>query len=245
MPDPVTGVTAGASVLSGAMGSRAAKKASQAQERSAAEATALQREMFNRQVELQEPFRQAGLAGQNRLLELLGIGGDATARGYGSAMQPFGMEQFQQDPGYAFRMSEGMKALERTAAARGGLLSGATMRGAQRYGQEMASQEYQNAFNRYWAQRNAMLNPLQGLAGTGQTTSAELGRAGQQFGQMAGENLMGGANARASGYMGAANAWANALGQGINAYNQQQMINRMPTMSDGLEYYTPVSRRVG
>lgn len=61
----------------------------------------------------------------------------------------FTMEKFQQDPGYAFRMSEGMKALERTAAARGGLISGGAMKAASRYGQDMASQEYQNAFNRY------------------------------------------------------------------------------------------------
>lgn len=61
----------------------------------------------------------------------------------------FSMEKFQQDPGYAFRMSEGLKALDRTAAARGGLISGGAMKAASRYGQDMASQEYQNAFNRY------------------------------------------------------------------------------------------------
>lgn len=61
----------------------------------------------------------------------------------------FTMEKFQQDPGYAFRMSEGLKALDRTAAARGGLISGSALKAASRYGQDMASQEYQNAFNRY------------------------------------------------------------------------------------------------
>jgi len=61
----------------------------------------------------------------------------------------FSMEKFQQDPGYAFRMSEGLKALDRTAAARGGLISGGALKAASRYGQDMASQEYQNAFNRY------------------------------------------------------------------------------------------------
>lgn len=61
----------------------------------------------------------------------------------------FTLEKFQQDPGYAFRMSEGLKALDRTAAARGGLISGSALKAASRYGQDMASQEYQNAFNRY------------------------------------------------------------------------------------------------
>ena len=65
----------------------------------------------------------------------------------------FDMSKFQQDPGYAFRMSEGLKALDRTAAARGDLISGGAMKGAMRYGQDMASQEYQNAFNRYGQNR--------------------------------------------------------------------------------------------
>ena len=227
MPDPVTGVTAGATLVGGAMGSRASKKASQAQERAAAESTALQREMFERQIELQEPFRQAGMAGQNELMRLLGIGGDATRAGYGELARPFGMEQFQVEPGYGFRLSEGMKALDRTAAARGGLLSGATLKAAQRYGQDLASQEYQNAFNRYQIERAARLAPLQSLFGAGQTTAQQMGQAGQQFGAMAGENMMGGANARASGYVGAANAWNQALGGATNLYMQNALMSRL------------------
>ena len=70
-----------------------------------------------------------------------------------SAMKNFGAGDFQADPGYAFRLSEGMKALDRTAASRGGLLSGATLKGAQRYGSDLASQEYGNAYNRFQANR--------------------------------------------------------------------------------------------
>jgi len=70
-----------------------------------------------------------------------------------SAMKNFGAADFQADPGYAFRLSEGMKALDRTAASRGGLLSGATLKGAQRYGSDLASQEYGNAYNRFQANR--------------------------------------------------------------------------------------------
>jgi hypothetical protein len=63
---------------------------------------------------------------------------------------PFDFQYDQNtDPGYGFRFAEGMKGLERSAAARGGLLSGATLKGITRYGQDMGSQEYQNAFNRY------------------------------------------------------------------------------------------------
>lgn len=60
----------------------------------------------------------------------------------------FGANDFQADPGYAFRLSEGQRGLDRQAAARGGLISGSALKAASRYGQDMASQEYGNAFNR-------------------------------------------------------------------------------------------------
>jgi len=144
-----------------------------------------------------------------------------------SRYTPFGMEQFQQDPGYAFRMKEGLRALENTAAARGGLLSGNQMRGVTRFGQELGSQEFTNAFNRYQAERAARLNPLQSLAGMGQTTAANVAGQAGQFGQNIGANIIGAANARASGYMGTANALSNALGQGLNYYQNQQLMARM------------------
>jgi hypothetical protein len=138
---------------------------------------------------------------------------------------PFGMDQFQQDPGYAFRMSEGMKALERSAAARGGLLSGGMLRGAQRYGQDLASQEYMNAFNRYQAERNARLNPLQSLAGVGQTATNQLGQAGQTMASNVGQALGAAGQARASGYVGGANALTQGLGTYLNYQQGQNYLN--------------------
>jgi hypothetical protein len=218
----------------------AAQQASEVAAQTADQQVALQREIFEKQTELQKPFREAGLAGQNRLLELLGIGGTAGAPGYGKyATAEFGADKFKADPGYAFRMSEGMKALERSAASRGGLLSGATLRGTQRYGQDLASQEYQNAFNRYQAERAGTLNPFQALAGTAQSGANVLGQqAGQMgsnisnalgaYGSAAQSNIIGSGNAQASGYMGGANAIAGGVGQGINFYQNQQLLNRLP-----------------
>jgi len=120
-----------------------------------------------------------------------------------------------------------MKGLERSAAARGGLLSGGTLKGIQRFGQDMASQEYQNAFNRYQTERQARLNPLQSLAGVGQTTSQQLGAAGTQMAGNVGNLITGGAAARASGYVGGANALTGALNTGLNYYQGQQMMNRL------------------
>jgi hypothetical protein len=204
---------AAAVVGSALIGSSSSRRAASTQAESADRAGELQREQFERQVELQEPFRQVGLRALNKL--------EGAAE-----YTPFGMEQFQQDPGYAFRMSEGMKGIERSAAARGGLLSGATLKGIQRYGQDLGSQEYTNAFNRYQTERNARLNPLQSLAGIGQTSTNQLVAGGQNYANAAGEAIGAAGQARASGYMGSANSLSGALGQYMN-YNQQQQQNEM------------------
>jgi len=209
----MAGWTAAAIVGSALIGSSASRSAAKSQERAAAEGTAAQERMFERQVELQEPFRKVGV---NALPELVKA----------SKYTPFTMKQFQADPGYQFRLEEGMKALDRSAAARGGLLSGATLRGAQRYGQGLAADEYTNAFNRYQAERAARLNPLQSLAGMGQTTAATLANQAGQYGESMAQGAAQMGNIRASGYMNQANALTGALGQGVNYYQNQQMLNR-------------------
>jgi hypothetical protein len=183
--------------------------------------------MFQKQIELQEPFRQGGMTAQQEIMQLLGIGGDKTAAGYGSLGKAFGTEQFQQDPGYAFRQSEGMKALERSAAARGNLLSGSTLKGVQRFGQDLASQEYQNAFNRFQVERSAKLNPLQSLMGSGQSAANVMTGAAGQMGQNEASNLYNAGAARASGYVGQANALNQALGQIGGIASQIPMQNAM------------------
>jgi hypothetical protein len=216
------------SIVGGLIGARASRDAASSQQQAAQQASDVQRQIFERQVELQAPFREAGLKGQNRLLELLGLGGDVNAPGYGKyATAEFTPAMFQADPGYAFRMSEGMKALERSAAARGGLLSGASMKGIQRYGQDLASQEYTNAFNRFQAMRAGTLNPLQSLSGGAQTSANVLTGAAGTLGQQLGSNIIGAGNAQAAGQIGSANALMGGLGQGINFYQNQQILNRL------------------
>ena len=308
MPDPISGMAA-ASIGGSLISAGAAGSAASAQAKSADRAADLQYEQYLKGVELQEPFRQAGILGQNRLMTLLGLGGtaqyDDTA--YNKALQDYNArlsaldpskfttgggyvtgagdsgtdyydpsggtfnqkaydaaragivapdrEQFRMaggdagaadfgkyataeytpemfakgmDPGYQFRLKEGMQGLERSAAARGGLLSGATLKGITRYGQDAASQEFTNAFNRYQAERTGTLNPFQSLTGMGQTTSNALSALGSNYANQAGEAYMGAGNARASGYIGQ----ANAINQGIsgisNMYFQNQLLNRLP-----------------
>lgn len=202
---------AAAIATSAVIGGYSANKAAKTQAQAADRATEAQERMFNRQVELQEPFRQAGV---NALPELIEA----------SRYTPFSMEQFQQDPGYAFRLREGLKALDRSAAARGGLLGGNQLRGVTQFGQDLASQEYTNAFNRYQAERAARLNPLQSLTGMGQSTAANVAGQAGQLGQSMAGNIIGAGNARASGYMGMANALTGGLGQYLNYSQGQDML---------------------
>ena len=191
-------------VVSGIAAANAAEAASEQQSQAAQNALQLQREMFEYQKGLLEPYRTAGTAALKRLEGALGLGGPA---------QP--QQALEMDPGYGFRLGEGMKALERMQAARGSMLSGGAMKAGQRYAQDYASGEYGNAYNR-----------LANIAGLGQTTGTQLGNAASQFSTNAG-NVMGQeANALAAGRIGRASAYGGAIQGGLNAYsnylNQQQ-----------------------
>ena len=216
-------IGAGGAIIGGSMSSKASQKAASTQAAAADRAAELQYKQFQEQQKLQAPFREAGLTAQNKLLDYLGLSPGAG----GKYAKDFSMADFQQDPGYAFRLSEGTKALDRTAAARGGLLSGSTLKGAQRFGQDLASQEYTNAFNRYQVNRSNQINPLQSLLGSGQSATNVLGSAGQNYANQAGEAYMGAGNARASGYIGSANAMSNAFGGVTNAFTNYNLMNAL------------------
>ena len=182
-------IPAAASLIGGKMSSDAASDAAGQANAQNQRGLDLQREMFDEQKRLSEPYRQAGLTGQNRLMELLGLGGNTGATGYGQYARDFGMQDFQQDPGYQFRLGEGLKAMSRQAGARGGLISGQTMKGMEDYRQGLASQEYGNAFNRYQTNRQNQLAPLGSLMSSGQ--AAAVGQAAQagQYGANASNML--------------------------------------------------------
>jgi hypothetical protein len=127
--------------------------------------------------------------------------------------KPFDMNAFTQDPGYGFRLKQGQKALDASAAARGGLISGNALRAATAFGQDMGSQEYQNAFNRYQTERQATLSPYMTLAGYGTNANALSAQAGQNYATNAGNMITGGAAAQAAGNMGVANAFGGGASQ--------------------------------
>jgi hypothetical protein len=196
------------------LGAASSRSAAKTQASAADRAAELQKEQFERQVELQAPFREAGV---RALPEL-----EAASR-----YTLFGPEQFSKDPGYGFRLAEGQKALDRQAAARGGLISGGALKAAQRFGQEMGTQEYTNAFNRYQIERNARLGPLQSLTGFGQTSVNQLGQAGQNYATNAGNLMTGGAAAQAAGQVGGANAITGGLGTYLNYTQGNALLNAL------------------
>ena len=136
------------------------------------------REFYGQGVGFQQPYMQAGAGAANQLAALYAPGGEY--------MRQPTLEELQMDPGYAFRLAQGQRALESGAAARGGLLSGGAGKALARYGQEAGSQEYQNAYARFMANRAQAAQSLQNLAGTGAgAAQVASGLAGQT-----GTNLM-------------------------------------------------------
>jgi len=139
----------------------------------------------------------------------------------------------QNDPGFQFRLQEGQKALENSAAARGGVLGGGTAKALQRYGQDYGSNEYGNVYNRslteyqqgynqFQQQQANVFNRLSALSGGGQVAAGELNSAAgstannvgnilMTSGNQIGQNLNNAGAARASGYVGAGNAYSNAF----------------------------------
>lgn len=164
----------------------------------------------------------------------------STTPGFGSLAQGF-TEQFQapgaeglnEDPGFQARLKLGNQAIERSAAAKGNVLGGGTLKDLMGFNSDQASQEYGNVYNRrmneYLTRANLfnqnqtnLFNRYSALSGTGQVSANQLGLLGSNAannvsntlltsaGQI-GNDITGAANARASGYVGGANAYGGAI----------------------------------
>ncbi len=215
-----TGLALGSSLI----GADAAKKAARIQADAANRAADLQMQQFLQTREDFAPWRETGA---RALGQLEGNLPELTRR--------FSLSDFEVDPGYFFRLSEGQKAIDRAAAARGRWNAPATAMALSRFNQDLASQEFGNAFNRFNLGQTNEYNRLAGLAGTGQTAVSQLGQLGQQNVNSLANLLTSGAAAQASGRMGVANAITGGIGQGLNFYNQQALLAALgaPTMGGG------------
>lgn len=208
----------GSAVVGGAMQSRGASKAARAQEQATRQAAEERRQALAQQAEISLPYRTGGITAQNELMRLLALGGDPTSAGYGSVGRQFTAADLEMDPGYQFRLQEGIKQLNQRLAAGGKYFSGSALRGGQQFTQGLASQEYGAAEARAAAREAARLNVLGALYSGGAAAARGFG---QDVGTTSADvaNLISaGGQARASGYIGQANALANALSQGAMGY---------------------------
>lgn len=136
---------------------------------------------------------------------------------FGSLMRDFSSEDFETDPGYQFRLGEGAKAIENSAAARGMQLSGAALKGLDRYTQDFASNEYGRAWDRDSLEKQRKYNFLSGQSAAGQNTGAALGSMGSNSANAISDLFTQGGNARAGGIIGSSNALSGAFGD-IGSY---------------------------
>lgn len=201
-------IGAGASLIGGSMQAGAAEDAANTTAAATREQTALQKQMYKEGVQRQQPFYEAGVNALGQYVQGIQPGG--------TLARDFTLADYQADPGYAFRLQEGIKALDRSAAARGGLLSGNQLRGVNEYGQNLASQEFGNAYNRFINQQNVRRNALASLAGLGQTTAGALNTLGSQYGANTANLAMNQATNQANAGLVGSRAWGSAYGDVAN-----------------------------
>ena len=226
------------SVFSGVLGASSANKAAQAQTQAAGQANETQRYIFDKSVALTEPQRQVGnnalaaLASQYGLAQAPAGFSGGPARPDATGFNP-SLSDFRADPGYQFQMDQGKQAIDRTAAARGMRMGGATMKAQQQYGQGMADQSYGNWFARMqdnyfrnygqqYGQYADAQSALSGLAGIGQQATGQQIGAGQTYGANVGNNLMTAGQARASGYAGVNDAAQGTVNNLFSIYGMKQ-----------------------
>lgn len=185
-------VGAGASVAGASMQAKSTKKASDVQER-----------MFDQTREDLLPYNTAGQDAtkqlSNRLVELT---------------SPIVMDQetLEKTPGYQFNLTQGLKSVQNSAAARGLGSSGAAFKGAASYATGLADSTYQNQFNNANTNQTNAFNRLMGVAGLGESAAAQTGAYATQTGQSIGNNMIQGGNAQAAGINGAAASFNNGVG---------------------------------
>jgi hypothetical protein len=197
----VAAAIGGAAVIGGVANYMGAKKAASSQEAASNAAQQTQMAMYNQTNANLAPFRQTGVAANNLLGSYYGLPGST---GPSSAQWQKTLSNL---PGYQFQMNQGVQALDRSAASKGLLTSGATGKALQQYGQGLGSS---------YAQQ--YIGGLSNLANQGENAAAMTGQFAQNAGNGIAANQIYAGNASAAGQMGQWNALGNLAGQGIGLY---------------------------
>ena len=244
-------IIGGAVLGSALIGGSAAKSAAGTQAGAADQAAQLQQQQYQQTRSDLMPWQQSGMTSLANLNYLAGIAppgtstpssgqvAGATGMGYGSLLQPFGLDQFQASPAYNFNLEQGQQAINKAAASRNMYYAPATLQDLTKYSQGLASNEFQNSFNNYNTNLNNIWNRLYGLSGTGQNAASQTGAFVAGAATNIGQDITGAANASAAGTVGMSNAITGALGQGTNAYLMNQILqqNQVPFYGVGASPY--------
>ncbi len=219
-------ISGGASLLGGIMGSDAAQKAADEQAASQAQALQAQQAMFKQGYDLVQPYAAGGLGAFNQLSNLYGIpysNAAGTSAG-GQAVANQAMGNFTNTPDYRFAFSQGLQALDRSAASRGNLMSGGQVKGAQEFGQGLASQQFSNYFNRLLS-LGQMGSQAAGTALGGSVSAlGPIGNTISSIGATQAAGTIGSANSLVGGLQGA----GNAISQGLTLPSILQAFSRNP-----------------
>lgn len=222
----VVGAVAGPIIggaISGGAAKDAAKQQAQAQLQAQQMADDTQTKFFNTEQEELQPYLKTG----NQALTSLNA---AMAPG-GSLTKDFSLSDLQTDPGYLFDLQQGNQAIQRSAAASGTLNSGGTLKAISNYTTGLASNEINNAYNRYVTNQNNQFNRLSGMATLGSNAAATLtGAAQNTANQISGTQLattVGAGNALAAGTVGSSNAISQAITGASNNYSQYTTLNNL------------------
>lgn len=208
----------GGTIVGGLISNKGSKSAANAQSESSKYAADLEWKQYQQTRQDQAPWREAGMTALNQLTGGLGAGGEFN--------RSFSMADYQADPGYQFRLQQGEQGIQRAATASGSRYSGATLKALNRFNSDQASQEYGNAYNRYNNDVSSRFNRLASLAGVGQTATAQTAAAGQAATANIGQAVQNAGTARASGYVGQANAINGTIGQLVNQFQLSQLMGR-------------------
>jgi hypothetical protein len=192
-------ISGAGSLLAANMTGNAARDAAARSAQASQAATALQAQQYADARARSQPFYDAGV---NALAQYQNP----------ELTRPFAMSDFNADPGYGFRMDQGMKALNQSMASKGLGVSGTGIKGAMNFGQNLGSQEYQNAYNRYGQDQATQRNTLANIAGFGPPAAAATTAAGTNYATNAGNMGIGAANTFANADMAAAASQASAYG---------------------------------
>lgn len=193
----------GATIYSSNKSAKASKQAANAQLRASADANAEARRQFDIGQRNLSPYINAG--------KTYGLDPLGRAMGNGTLTRAFGMQDFRTDPGYQWRLQQGLDGIQSQAAARGSLFSGSTLKAMMDHNQNMAAAEYNNTYNRFNDNQQNQFNRLYALAQLGQNSAAGAANNGAQFANTYGDNLTSGASAYGQGLMNVASARAQGL----------------------------------